>query len=219
MIIFKPKNLFVEKFYLSFSLLIFLLSSFLFISELNYFFQNSSKIDGFAVSEDSSQINITIQEAIIINFTLDQINWGSGRVTAGYALLNTGAGVNNVTGGDWPGNDNGFLLENIGNLDVKLYLKTGLNASSFIGGNDPIYQYNITNNETSACVNTSDFSLGMLYDVNDSFFGDGTLVCDIFRHNDSMDELRIDVKLKIPSDSKIGSLSDIMTATAYYWDL
>ncbi|MEK6893692.1 MAG: hypothetical protein AABX07_05835, partial [Nanoarchaeota archaeon] len=43
-------------------------------------------VTGFAAGNQSTgKINLTIESGLIINFTTDVIDWGSGRVTAGAA--------------------------------------------------------------------------------------------------------------------------------------
>jgi len=170
---------------------------------------------------DTGEINLTVESKTQINFTTDEINWGSGSVSAGAsnATLNTAGGANNVTNGNWTGNTAGLVVENIGNKNVTLDLKTGNNATALLGGTNPSYQYNVTNVEAGSCTNStggnnmsSGISLGNFYDVNTT--DPGTRVCDVFAHTDSIDTIRIDIKLVIPSDSKTGKITDTITATA-----
>lgn len=181
-------------------------------------FLNDSFFSGFVFS-DTAKINLTIESGLIINFTVDTIDWGTGRVTGINATLYTAPSEpgNKSVGGNWTGAytnyTTGLILENIGNLNATVYLKTGQNASGFIGGNSPLYQFNITNNKTSSCLNSTSFNLGQLYDVNIS--GDGTLICSVLDKSDSSDAIKIDILLRIPSDSKTGALEDTITATAY----
>jgi hypothetical protein len=166
-----------------------------------------------------SKMNLTIYTGIIINFSVDVIDWGSGKVRAGYenATLST-SGINfleKVVGGNWSGaytnKTEGFIIENIGNVDVTINLKTGLNASGFIGGSEPLYQFNVTNNMTGSCSNSSGFNLGQWYDVNIS--GEGARVCDRLTYN-AQNKIRVDILLRIPRDSNLGPLHDKVTATA-----
>ena len=43
---------------------------------------------------------------------------------------------------------------------------------------------------------------------------DGVKVCDKLFFEDTRDDIRIDVRLMIPSDSRTGALSDVITASA-----
>jgi len=185
----------------------------------NYLTSFRNKLTGFATG--TGTINLSVESAAAINFTTNVINWGSGRVNAGSdnATLNTAGGANNVTGGNWTGNTAGFVVENIGNLNVTFDLKTGLNNVSLLGGSaggGPQYRYNVTNKDAGSCLNSTggtdlSITLGTFYDVNTT--DPGTRICGRFVIPDASDELRIDVKLIIPSDSKTGTISDTFTAT------
>lgn len=172
-----------------------------------------SMLTGYATQ---GTINLTVASSASINFTTDNINWGSGAITQGAAnaTLNTAGGANNVTGGNFTGNTAGFVVENIGNVNVSFSLMTGKNASVLLGGTGPVYQYNVSNIEADSCVASAGFTLGTFYDVNTTATA-GTLVCDKFQPQDGSDTLRIDVKLVIPSDtSQAGqAVGDTFTAT------
>ena len=79
-----------------------------------------STISGYATSTGTA--NLTVESAITINFTTNQINWGSGRVNAG----SPSAGLNtfelaNVTNGNWTLQTAGGLrIQNLGNINVTL---------------------------------------------------------------------------------------------------
>jgi hypothetical protein len=191
--------------------------------------QKETLLTGFATTTDNATVNITILSSIAINFTTDSINFGAGRhdIGATNATLVTIPTVNN-TGGNWTNVTSGFVLENIGNLNVSIYLMTGKSAATFLGGTGPEYQYNVTpiNDAGSSlaaygtsCMNVSTLSLWR--DVNNTQLGsnrdqEGTYVCRNFSYQDTnTDTLRIDLRLVVPSDSFTGSLGDIMTASAY----
>ena len=160
--------------------------------------------------------NLTIESRAQINFTTNIIDWGSGAVDSGQenATLNTAGGAANITNGNWTGNTAGLVIENIGNINVSIDIKTGKTASTFIGGSSSSYQYNVTNIEAGSCANVTGFNLGLFYDVN--ITDPGTGVCSDFTYNDTRDTIRIDIKLVIPSDaSQTGSaIGDVITVTA-----
>ena len=161
-------------------------------------------------------VNLTVESFAVINFTTNEINWGSGRVDTGpdNATLDTSRNDDsNVTNGNWTGNTDGFVVENIGNVNVTLSLKTGKNAAGFIGGavgGGPQYQYNVTDIEGNSC-ETWNITEGAFYDVNTT--GDGTFVCNNFQSAGGSNTIRIDVRVVIPTDSAVGALSDTFTAT------
>lgn len=180
---------------------------------LTYYTVNQYKntwFTGFALQ--SGDINLTVQTAALINFTTDSINWGSGMVNAGQtsATLNTCCGGIN-TSGNWTKVTQGFVVENLGNVNLTLNLKTADTAATLLGGTSPDYEYNVTNVEANSCNGSTGFTLGTFYDVNTT--GSGTKVCDLFTSASTRDTIRIDIKLVVPSDSLTGALSDTMTAT------
>ena len=161
---------------------------------------------------DTGTVNLTVITTASINFTTDNINFGVGRVDAGApnaTLVTTGR---NNTGGNWTNVTQGFVLENIGNLNVTISLSTGKNAATFLGGTNPRYQFNVTNVEIGSCINRSGYNLGQWYDANTT--SPGTYICSNFSFSDVRDTIRIDVRLVVPSDSLTGDLGDIVTADA-----
>jgi hypothetical protein len=171
---------------------------------------NSTSVS-FHMANGEGEVNITINSTAVISFLTSSINWGSGSVDFGAnnATLDTSLGT--VVGGNWNGVDSGFMIENMGNSNVTLSLSAGKSAAQFIGGTNPVYQYNITSNETTSCV-AGAVGLGGWYDVN--ITSPGTVVCNPLRFEDSADTVRVDLRLVVPSDSYTGALGDTITATA-----
>ena len=204
-----------------------------------FFPGNLSKIGltGFATAanQTSGIINLTVQQGLIINFTTDIIYLGTGSVNLGSLNATLDSSRNSaetkVINGNWSmtnGSTNfnrtrGLVLQNIGNVNATIYLKTGKNAADFLGGSSPAYQFNVTNNETGSCgqnlTTTGNSShanylgLGLYYNVN-ATLGDGTRICDWFNFEDAKDALTIHILLRVPSDSKTNNLQDTITATA-----
>ena len=176
-----------------------------------------STLSGYATSTGTA--NLSVESSVTINFTTNQINWGSGRVNAGSpsATLNTEE-TGNVTNGNWTlQNAGGLRIQNIGNLNATLNLSGTKTAAQMIGGTSPTYSWNISNVEPSSCLNYTGGALGLdlntFHDVNITV---GTsFVCGRFQFIDSADTIRIDFNLTIPSDSMTGALGDVITATAF----
>ena len=174
-----------------------------------------STISGYVTS--TGVANLTVESAVVINFTTNSISWGSGRVASGAAsaLLNTFA-TNNVTGGNWTLQTGGGLrIQNLGNVNVTLNLSATQTAATMIGGTSPSYMWNISNVETGSCRNaTGTVETPLLF----NFYNPNTTsteFCRFFQFNDSQDSIRIDFNLTIPSDSLTGTLTDTITATAF----
>lgn len=166
-------------------------------------------LTGFVTS--TGTVNVSIATSASINFTTNLINWGSGTVSNNSvaALLDTSTGT--VTNGTWTPVSNGFVIENSGNVNVSLNLKTSNNAAAFIGGTSPSYKFNVSNAEATSCTSGS-FSLGAWTDVNTT--DPGTLVCNPLNFLDTKDSVRVDIQLLIPYDSLKDTLTSTMTATA-----
>ncbi len=187
---------------------------------LSYGMLNNLGATGFLTSNQTSGlVNVTVQSNLIINFTTDAIWWGSGRVDPGAnnATLDTSRNTTyKVLNGNWNtfayNKSNGFIIENIGNLNASLWIATAKNSTQFLGGGNPAYQFNITNNEANSCTNATGLNLGGYYDVNTT--GLGTNVCSLIEPNDARDTVRLDILLRIPSGSLTGELTDTITATA-----
>ena len=170
---------------------------------------NKINITGHATGTGTA--NLTVGNWTAVNFTTSVVNWGSGVVQSGQlnATLNTlGEGAN----GNWTNVTAGLILENIGNVNVTIDIKTGKTAAAFLGGTNPQYLLNFTNNKTGSCYNQTNVALGFWYAVNTT--DPGTRVCNNFTFYNSSDAIRIDIKLGVPYDSLTGALSDVITATA-----
>lgn len=162
-------------------------------------------------ASNSAYLNITLDPAVLINFTTDLVDFGEGQVTPG----NFNATINSLgecVGGTWTPSNQGFLLENMGNINVTVDLKSEKNADTFLGGTSPEYKFNVTNIEAGSCVNGTGFLLSQWVDVNTTY--PGTRICSNFMFLDSNDSLRIDIQIVVPSDSLKGLQTDTFTATA-----
>ena len=162
-------------------------------------------------------VNLTVESAASINFTTNNINWGSGRVTPGLGNATLYTAIRdstNMTGGNWTGNTVGLIIENIGNTNTSIAIATGKNSTDMFGATstNPLYQYNVTNDKANSCVNATGFIPGTLYNVNTT--STGTLVCTKFQPESNRDTIRIDIKLLVPSDSRTGAIGDTITVTA-----
>ena len=183
-----------------------------------------SQITGYQVGE----ANLTVETLAQVNFSVRAISWGSGRVgssfTAASLTTSNHTGVANVTNGNWtldsdPGTAgfqaSGLVIENIGTVNVTLNLSVGKNASEFIGGTNPAYEWNLTNLNANSCLNSS--GLPMSVKINSLFPANTTtrarIWCDVFPFRAAQDAVRIDFNLTIPDDSLTGALGDTVTAT------
>ena len=156
---------------------------------------------------DTGVANLTIQSNVIVNFTTDFIDWGTGNVpTAETECELRTTGIMNCTG--FSTLSNGLILENIGNENVNLNLSSSKNAASFIGGTNPVFQWNVTNSEEGSC--PSGINISTFTDVSTSL----VRACDNFTFIDSSDVLEIDLRIVIPNDAPIEGKTVTITADA-----
>lgn len=176
------------------------------------------------LAPENATVNVTIQTNAAVNFSVNNINFGSGYHLPGVdsVVLSTHDGSNGTL---WNTVPQGFVLDNVGTINVTLRLYTTKNATQFIGGGDgvipdPLYQYNVTNIGLGSCTPHPSFSLGQYYDTNNT--SPGTQICGNgasgpgFGYLPGQDSLEIDILLRIPQDTpfKDTPLGDTMTAVA-----
>ena len=157
---------------------------------------------GFAT--ENGTVNVTISSITSVTiFSANgtegntALNWGTGSfTTAGQPayLISNGTLVNS---NGWDQVDEGFIIQNNGNVDVNLNLSSSDNATNFIGGTDPLFQFNLTNNETGSCTNQT---VRGVYDGND-FSETEISLCEPLESDGTTDSIRLDVLLRIPADA------------------
>jgi len=165
------------------------------------------RLTGRAV--ETGVVNVTI-ESETNNFSISDVNFGTGFFDIGESNATVDT-LGNVINGNWTPVTEGFIIENIGSVNVSLDLKTGKTANEFLGGTTPSYQYNVSNNKVGSCI-AGDITLGVWNDVNTTNLG--TRICDIFSYENTKDVIRIDLKLFFFSDISPGNKTDTFTATA-----
>jgi hypothetical protein len=89
-----------------------------------------------------------------------------------------------------------FQLVNDGNVNASVTITGDDDAASFIGGTNPAYQYNASNEEALSCVTGA-----TLQDWTDVTTG-STAVCTNFGSVDTADEIYVDILLRIPSNTQ-----------------
>jgi hypothetical protein len=184
----------------------------------------SYRASGFA-SVDTGTANLTILSKIDINFTVWEVNWGTGyvNVTDGEvnATLNT-EGVMEGTG--WDHVTQGLVLESLSNQNVTINLTSSNDALGFIdtdSDHGSTYMWKITEEESGSCgsngVPGSDLNSSLLtYKTvaNVATYPDGVIICDNFYWGQSANELLIDIEVNVSADALPGERGSIITATA-----
>ena len=157
---------------------------------------------------DSGTVTFDIVETVDISFTTSILDWGAGSVNSGEASATLDSNASTVTDGSWTPNGGELILENIGTEDVSLTLNSSVNASTLIDGSSSSFQWLVTDIGAGSCVNNTMTSFTEI-DTNI------TTVCDVFYATAAKDDLKIDFKLVIPSDTLLdGQRSATITAIA-----
>ncbi|MBU4070452.1 MAG: hypothetical protein KJ646_05710 [Nanoarchaeota archaeon] len=165
-------------------------------------------LTGYAV--DTAWANLTILSNVIVNFTTENVSWGSGYVPSGSPSCELDTqGNTNCTG--FVTVSTGLILENIGNEDVSLNLSSSKAAAAFIGGVSPAFQWNVS----EAAGNAGACGAGAL---NISSWTDITtahqIACNNFTFLDARDAFEIDLRIVIPVTASTDAKGATITATA-----
>lgn len=162
----------------------------------------TDSLTGYAIEEGF--VNVTVSQSVNVTMTSDNVFWGAGMVDVGEtnATIDT---EGNVVGGNWSALSEGIIIKNEGNVATTLEISSNKNATQFLGGLSPSYQYKVTNIDDGACTPPAGFSLETYYEINSTV----TQICSSFVVDESVS---VDFKLVIPANSNIGVLSSTITA-------
>jgi hypothetical protein len=191
-------------------------------------------ITGFATIPNGTT-TVTVNLLSSIKFSSPTVAFGSGTV-------NTSGNFNNCTLSTLGSNSgctdfnvltNGFTVENDGNANLTVELRSNISATDFIGIGSALFLWNVTVNESGSCVNTSSVraviepntSAGCLGTGNDeascgsifeSVSTTNKVICPSLLFADSSDALNIDINISIPDDAPTGAkvAGLIVTGTA-----
>jgi len=173
-------------------------------------------LTGFA-STELGFVNVSLSSNAVINISSaagdagsDAINWSGGSVDslANHATLDTSGG-GSVTNGTWPSQAGGFLIDNIGNVNVTLSISSDKVAQAFLDGSSPYFQYNLSDSLSGSCT-------AYVSGFNSSwkeFTETPVEACTSFIKNTDHDQLRLDIKLVIPADAPAGDKGAQVTLT------
>ena len=166
---------------------------------------SSSPITAAAISPNASII-LTIQSAASLTFTAATINFGTGSVNASGGFSNctlstvgTRYGCNGFNDVTAP-----LTLENDGNTNLTVNLFSNVTAAQFIGGSAPVFNYNISVNETGSCLNSTN---GVEIEAFPATFttvnttDPGNIICPKLQFQNTNDTLNIGINISIPLDA------------------
>ncbi|MEA3378514.1 MAG: hypothetical protein U9Q69_02630, partial [Nanoarchaeota archaeon] len=177
-------------------------------------------------------VNLTITSQLIINFTMDNVSFGSGYVKSGASacVLSTGETAEDTAGCasfNTPGIVHGLLLENIGNEYAEVNLSNRNWSSSMIGGTEPGYAWkwsNVSNDVNVTCEDYNFTGADIIYNTfvnltSSNYLGEngndiGKVLCKKLNYTDGSNDINITFKLHIPQNAPARTLDDIWFAFA-----
>jgi hypothetical protein len=156
---------------------------------------------------DTATVNVSVSSTASINFTVENVNWGTGSVDDGKIGATLDTANTKTNGTDFTAVETPLTIENVGNVNVSINLSTNTNASDFIGGTNPYFRFNVTDNEAGSCNSTDTASFT---DLNES----AILICQNLQFGQANDAIDLHIKIFIPSDSHTGARGQTITALA-----
>ena len=176
-------------------------------------------ITGFYGADEEAIVQLDITGLVQVNFTLDEINWGSGYVnsTEDFCVLNSydAAIGDNCTNFDPV--TTGLVLENVGNRNATLNITMSKDAATFIGGLSPVCQWNVSEWDEAGSAPGLEVTAGAWQACSTIH----VVVCNStgggFLCENTKDELLFDVLVQIPHPATgvtAGAKTNVMTATA-----
>ena len=175
----------------------------------------TQKLTG-AATTGTGLANVTIQSSYSIKMVRNISNFGSGTIINGqlrhlYSNSTNDGGFYNGSEGN--GTDYGtgtyaypFVVENDGNDDSTCVQVSGTAASSFRGGNSPVFEVAAKENETTSC------SSGLVSAW--TTVGGAQTMCQSLQMEVANDELRMHWHIGIPDDATEGEKTNTITITA-----
>ena len=191
-------------------------------------------ITGFALIPNATA-TVTVELFSSIKFTDSSVAFGSGNVNTTGGFTKCALSTVYTPRGCVSFNDvtDGFTIENDGNSNLSVELRSNVTAAQFIGGSSPLFLWNVTVNEAGSCVNASGTSFRPRTAVtpntsancatHDACGADFEAVstsnkniCPSLLFSDSSDTLDIDINITISEDAPEGAklAGFIVTGTA-----
>ncbi len=185
----------------------------------------TSQITGFALIPNATA-TVTVQTFSSIKFSQASVAFGTGNVntSGGFnnCTLSTLAGATGANSGcaDFTEVNNGFTIENDGNTNLSVELRSNVTAEQFIGIGSALFLWNVTVSESSSCRNATTADVvqpntslgcgtagGAATDCGTIFESVSTTnknICPRLLFTDASDALNININVTIPSDAPAG---------------
>ena len=179
-----------------------------------YTLNNDPGLSGFVTLNTTGKSNFSINSSLSIRFNnFNLVQFGSGYVNDSFSACLIGTNMsavqiaaNGCVGFNTSVGQSNMTIENDGNILANVSLNFSVNATGFITGTAPSFQYRIMNNitEANSCgiiQNGSTWREVGGYDSN----GTGARVCTKFNTSDANDTFDIGLWISIPKTANPGA--------------
>lgn len=173
---------------------------------------------GMASSNDTSGVtDFTITSNFSITFVQNAIHFGSGAVLGGDCTMGTNNSPptddSHCSGFNSTVHTANLTIENDGNIAANVSLNFSADASSFIGGTSPSFQYDVRNaSSRGGCDLIQNTSSGFKEVGATETSTSGARVCRTLHFEDTEDRIQVGVWLRIPEDAPIRANTVSITA-------
>ncbi len=180
-------------------------------------------ITGHATDTSTGEINFTINNQFSIRFVNNAVMFGTGYVNSTDCTMGTNAtppsfDADGCSGFNETVNATNLTIENDGNIRANVSLNFSSNATGFIGGTNPSFQYRVYNHESGSCVTVGngtsfqEVGVGIGSTASNDTNLTGSRICTNLNFTDASDLLGIAVWIRIPQTASSGSHRVTITA-------
>jgi len=158
--------------------------------------------------------NLTVNSSLVLTFVVSNVDFGTGYTNdsgAGmeHCVMDTNGSANSA---DCIGFNSGvspFVLRNDGNKDLNVSISANKNATTFLGGTNPVFQFFVEDNgtESGSCSSPQQTVWTDMNTTSVDMCGTSGL-----NYEDSTDELRIHIKVSVPQDATPGAKTTTLIA-------
>ncbi|MBU2589535.1 MAG: hypothetical protein KKB39_02110 [Nanoarchaeota archaeon] len=160
-------------------------------------------------------VNLTIQGNLVVNFTDDSANFGSGYVKGGYSACTIATDGTNTSGCAGFSVPNGLLLENQGSVHAKINITNSNYTNSLLGGTASGYawMWDDPENDDATCIggnftgNETAWS-NITAVINEANYPSNNVLCGLFNFTDASDLINISIKFHIDITALARTVSD-----------
>lgn len=179
------------------------------------------------VTEQTGTAQFNITSVIAIDIPGALVEFGAGSVVAEYEIcyMDTGlggaaddTGVVDATNCTWTTGaiSNGFVIQNVGNVEIDVKVNSSESAATFIGGGsgniaDPVFQY--ATDTTAEGGDSVSCAGGTIASYTTVSTGAADLMCGNLTFGQTTNEVELDIRVGVPKDA----VPEQKTVTMNFW--